>query len=62
MLCARAQHLLQCCATMAAASRPTWLSSDWQMMAVPAGLGVMAGMECMDGSAMYLQDSTKQSS
>lgn len=35
---------------------PTWLSSDWQMMAVPAGLGVMAGIECMEGSAMYLGD------
>jgi hypothetical protein len=32
----------------------TWLSSDWQMMAVPAGFGVMAGIECMDGSATYL--------
>jgi hypothetical protein len=26
------------------------------MMAVPAGLGVMAGIECMEGSAMYLSD------
>lgn len=25
------------------------------MMAVPAGFGVIAGMECMDGSATYLQ-------
>jgi hypothetical protein len=27
------------------------------MMAVPAGFGVIAGIECMEGSATYLQDS-----
>lgn len=36
-------------------SARTWLSSDWQIMAVPAGFGVIAGIECMDGSATYLQ-------
>lgn len=30
------------------------------MMAVPAGLGVMAGMECIDGSATYLQQQQQQ--
>lgn len=32
----------------------TWLSSDWQQMDLPSGVGVMAGMECMEGSATYL--------